>query len=126
VAAVDEKLNQLVAERRDKQHVVIDSHPVTKESYGFRVTPFTIDDLRKLSPTLIVVLLLSADQTRARITSDAQGRPVPTIFEADFHTHLQATVAFTYAFELGARIYYLDAGKPREQLVQQMRGLLDR
>lgn len=38
IEALDGKLLEWVAETRSRGHVVIDSHPVTKEHYGFRVT----------------------------------------------------------------------------------------
>ena len=41
VDAVDRWLIEEVRNRRSVEHIVIDSHAVTKESYGFRVTPFT-------------------------------------------------------------------------------------
>lgn len=43
VAAVDAKLRSFVGQQRTAQPIVIDSHPVTKESFGFRVTPFCND-----------------------------------------------------------------------------------
>src|SRR5262245_29385830 len=41
VLAVDEALVALVRERRTSSHIIIDSHAVTKEEFGFRVTPFS-------------------------------------------------------------------------------------
>lgn len=126
VADVDRRLTAFVRGRRGKRHVLIDSHAVTKEKYGFRVTPFTVGALRALAPTLVVVLVVPAKATRKRIAAKPQGRPMPSEFEADFHAYLQSAVAFTYAFELGCRIYYLDARRSKRQLVIQMRQLLER
>jgi adenylate kinase len=50
IAAVDQKLLSFVQERRGRINVIIDSHPVTKENYGFRVTTFSLDQLKALAP----------------------------------------------------------------------------
>jgi adenylate kinase len=126
VRAVDEKLARVIVESRGHRHVVIDSHAVTKEQYGFRVTAFTRVRLRDISPSLIVVLYVNGEETQRRISADSGGRPKPSIFEADFHTHLQATVAFTYAFELGCPIHYLDSTKTVDELVRRIAALLNR
>lgn len=126
VQAIDDKLTRVIAEARGRRHVVIDSHAVTKEDYGFRVTAFTRAHLKDISPTLIVVLYLDSEGTRRRIEANSGGRPMPSTFEADFHTHLQATVAFTYAFEVGCPIHYLDATKSAGELVRRIAALLNR
>src|SRR5438128_2135948 len=56
VVAVDEALINLAAELRDKSHLVIDSHAVTKEEYGYRVTAFSMSQLERLAPSRIFVL----------------------------------------------------------------------
>jgi len=54
VAAVDTQLIEYVNRRRQETHLIIDSHPVTKEQYGFRITTFSIEKLLALRPTMIV------------------------------------------------------------------------
>lgn len=45
VMAVDAKLIDEVNAKRGTHDILIDSHPVTKESFGFRVTPFTAEQV---------------------------------------------------------------------------------
>src|SRR4051794_15258897 len=40
VQALDELLISIIKENRTRKHIVIDTHAVTKEDYGFRVTAF--------------------------------------------------------------------------------------
>jgi adenylate kinase len=108
VQAVDQLLLQFVANARTRTHVVIDSHPVTKEGFGFRVTPYALDDFAKLAPTQIWVLYADPETTMARIGRDAQGRPAITAAEAALHTHLQASVATTYGMRVGRPIHLFD------------------
>src|SRR5262245_45273123 len=50
---LDAELIELVRTSRDQKSILIDSHPVTKESYGFRVTAFSVEKLKALNPDLV-------------------------------------------------------------------------
>ena len=103
VEALDSILLQCVAEQRLKTNFVIDTHAVTKESYGFRVTPFSLQRFGELRPTKIVVLYTSPAVALSRIGADPGGRPMITEFESGFHSGLQASVALSYGTSLGYR-----------------------
>jgi adenylate kinase len=120
VAAVDASLVKLVNEQRSSSHIVIDSHAVTKESYGFRVTPFNFAQLEAIRPTIIVVLYTEPSVVIERIARKSQGRPTPSPFEAAFHTELQGSVALIYGIHLGIPVYFLDSAKPTEDLVREL------
>jgi adenylate kinase len=120
VAVVDRHLIQFVRDERAANHVVIDSHAVTKESYGFRVTPYSLKDLATLSPTHIWVLYTEPHVALDRIARDAQGRPSITEEEARFHTSLQASVAVTYGIGLGIPVYFFDSNRPLDELTTEL------
>lgn len=117
VLEVDELLIQFVQDERARNDVIIDSHAVTKESYGFRITGFTVDKLEKLSPDVIVCLYADPETTAARISADAAGRPSPSLYEFAMHTSMQAGLASQYGTLLGKPVYLLDSTKPREELL---------
>jgi adenylate kinase len=119
VEAVDVELVQL-AHRFKNQNgfLVIDSHPVTIESFGFRVTPFTKEMLRQLAPDVITCLYADAHTLANRIQADAAGRPLPTKTELERHVDLQCNLASAYAFETGASLYYLDAARSEGELLE--------
>jgi adenylate kinase len=89
VRAVDQELLDFVATNRAIRPVIIDSHAVTKERYGYRVTPYSLFEFEKLGPTQIWVLYTAPDLAIQRISQNAQGRPQISEEEARFHTHLQ-------------------------------------
>lgn len=120
VAALDNELVATVRTEREHSHVIIDSHPVTKETYGFRVTPFSVKQVEALRPTLVFVLYAPSEVIIHRIKADSGGRPIPTMFDATFHTDLQASVALIYGVNLGIPVYFLDSDKPREELVAEV------
>lgn len=120
VAAVDRWLIDWVHETRDTSHIVIDSHPVTKERYGFRVTPYCLADFARLAPTKIWVMYCSPEVTLQRIGSAAAGRPSVTHEEARMHTHLQASVAVTYGSSVGIPVHFFDSDRDPAGLADEL------
>ena len=120
VAAVDARLLGLVQTERDNSHIIIDSHAVTKESYGFRVTPFSLNTLAQIQPTRLFCLYAPSSVAIDRILSNNQGRPTPSEFEADFHTYAQANVALIYGIHLGIPIYFIDAEQPTDVIASKI------
>ena len=74
VQATDELLVREVATARQSHHVIVDSHPVTREAYGFRVTAFTVEQLQALDPDAIVCTYTPTEELERRIHADPQGR----------------------------------------------------
>jgi adenylate kinase len=126
VAAVDQRLIEYVEQNRQRSHIVIDSHAVTKESYGYRVTAYALDQFARLSPTQVWVLYTAPETALSRIKSEAQGRPTISIEEARFHTHLQATVAIAYGMRMGIPVYFYDADREEETLAAELASRLSR
>jgi adenylate kinase len=124
VAEVDRALLAFVDENRLDRHVLIDSHPVTKESYGYRITPFSLEQFAQLRPDEIWVLYANPEETRRRIESDPGGRPLVTEEEARTHTMLQASVAATYGMAIRCPVYMFDTAVPRGELVARLAGRL--
>jgi len=119
VGLVDKELVQIASRfRQTDGYLVIDSHPVTIESFGFRVTPFSKALLQNLAPDVIVCLYADATTLASRITATPEGRPLPPANELDRHVGLQCEIASLYAFETGASLYYLDASKPRFEVLE--------
>jgi adenylate kinase len=119
VAEVDERLIAEIALKRQDRHVVIDSHPVTKEEFGFRITPFTPDQLKKLNPDIVVCAFADPQVLADRIRRHPAGRPLPSDFEIALHVQLQGSLAVQYGFLLGCACYLLDTGAPLETVKQR-------
>ncbi len=112
VAEVDRHLIDFVAGARVRAPVLIDSHAVTREAYGFRAIPYSLRDFERLSPTHIWVLYTPPEVAVERISSLPDGRRSVTEWEAGFHTALQASVAATYAMHLGVPLHVIDGTAP--------------
>ncbi len=121
VEAVDPILLKRVEELRSTTIFGIDTHAVTKESYGFRVTPSSLKRFGDLRPTKIVVLYASHEVTIARIGAAPGGRPMITPFESGFHSALQASVAISYGTSLGIPVYFLDGDREIAELQERVK-----
>ena len=124
VRQVDRQLIEWVQSNRSSSHLLVDTHAVTKEDFGFRATPFSLDEIRALSPTKIFVLYVPPEVTLERIARDPAGRSTVTHFEAGFHAGLQAAVAITYAAAVGIPAYFVDSSVDIDSVVEQLVGRL--
>lgn len=120
IEIVDNQLVDFVADNVNRSHIVIDSHAVTKEKYGFRITPFSLEKLRRICPTLIFALYTPPSVVVNRILKNNQGRPAVSEFEAAFHCELQSAVAITYGISLGLPVYFLDSDRPSDKLADEI------
>ena len=118
VQRLDDELLEFVARERTRANVIIDSHAVTKEAWGFRVVPFSLARFAQLAPDEIWMLFTGPATAVSRIEEDPGGRPVVSEEEARMHTHLQASVAATYAMSLGVPLYLFDSSGPQGELVR--------
>ena len=126
IQAVDKLLLAFVADARGKAHVVIDSHAVTRERYGFRVTPYSLEDFALLSPDAICVLFTPPEVAVERIDRSPAGRPRVTLWESGFHTGLQASVAATYGMSVGIPIYLIDSSPPIDDVATEVARLFNK
>jgi adenylate kinase len=121
IKALDDSLLRFVEENRGRRPVIIDSHPVTSEEYGYRITAFSLAQIQRLAPDEIWVFVANPSETRRRIENDAGGRPLVSDEEARLHTALQASVAATYGILSGTVVYLFDTAVSRETLIAQLR-----
>ena len=120
IDALDEHLIRFVNANRSSSHLIIDSHPVTKEEYGFRVTAFSVERFRQLAPDEIWMFYTTPRITVDRIKKDPAGRPTVDLEQARMHTSLQATVALNYGVATGAPVYFFDTGGRQDDLVARL------
>lgn len=116
IAAVDRMLIDWTSATRSSSHIVIDSHPVTKEHHGFRVTPYSLADFSRLQPTQIWMLYTRPEVAVERIRRDPGGRPLISEEEARMHTQLQASVAITYGMSVGVPVHLFDSERDPGEL----------
>lgn len=104
---VDEELVQIVDKTKQLRPVIIDSHPVTIEQFGFRITPFTTEILKRLAPDCICMLTAPSSEIRRRILCNPDNRLIPSEEQIETHFLLQSQVVVNYGMTLGVPIYLL-------------------
>ena len=124
VDEVDDRLLGFVAEARVGGHVLIDSHPVTREHHGFRITAFSHERFRVLAPDEIWCFYTAPEVAVARIRADPRGRPEVDVETARMHTMLQCSVAATYGIVAGCPVYLFDTDRDQSGLVAELRARL--
>lgn len=124
IEATDEALQRFVAANQGRRHVVIDSHAVTKERYGFRAAPFTSERLAGAGLSRIVVLHCEPDVLLNRIRANPDGRPELSLWEASKYIALQEALAIAYATICGISIHFLDCSQAPQQVRSNFLGLV--
>lgn len=108
VKSVDAELIDSVQQLRKLTNVIIDSHAVTRETYGYRVTHYSDTELRHLAFDLVIITYCEPDELVRRHTHDPRGRPPISAFEAQHQMGLQESVGLHYAIVSGCRAYLLN------------------
>jgi adenylate kinase len=108
VRTVDEWLIGQLPQWRTTANLLIDSHPVTKEDFGFRVTPFSLEQIRQIQFDVILVLVGEPEQLAQRVALEPLGRPAVNAFQSGFQVYLQSAIAALYAVTCGRPCFALD------------------
>jgi adenylate kinase len=109
VKNLDERLITEVSELRHRSDVLIDSHAVTRESFGFRAIPFSLRQLGRLSLDGVLALRCDPETAVSRIAVNSEGRRGVTAELAREHQLLQQAVGMSYGIACGCPVYVLDS-----------------
>ncbi|MFN8053513.1 MAG: ATP-binding protein [Acidimicrobiales bacterium] len=120
VSAVDLILVERIDAARHRGSALIDSHAVTAEPYGLRVTPYGTNELVRLGLTGIVCLVADLGVIEERRAAQDVGRVEQSRSDIDRHQRAQEAVAVAYACGLGVPLYLVDASGNIEDVVQQL------
>jgi adenylate kinase len=114
------KLNEL----REHTNVIIDSHAIAKDSYGFRASPDSIASLTKFDLSAIFVLHAKYDEIRRRLESQNEGRRHVSAEEISTHERLQDSVAISYGVATGTPVFFVNA-QDVEQVAADLIAIMD-
>jgi adenylate kinase len=93
---------------RRQANVIIDSHAVTKERYGYRITPYSAGHLKKLQLDAVICLHCDPAVLAKRIRANPAGRLSVSPEEARHHQFLQEAVASVYGIVCGCPVFIID------------------
>lgn len=125
VVAIDNYLLEAVDKIRIKRNVLIDSHAVTRERFGFRITASDESFLKKVRLDAVIVLRCPAEERIRRISSNPAGRLDVSQDEADIHQTLQEIVAITYGILSPCPVFIIDSKEEPAGLVRKTTEIFD-
>lgn len=120
VLSADKEVQRIIAAASKEMTLIVDSHAVTRERYGFRAVPYGLAQWRELPFSHVVCLWAEREVVRARIKEKPEGRPTLTDEEFDMHAQLQSSLAITYAHTGGLPIAFVNSGAPLESVVSDV------
>jgi adenylate kinase len=107
-------------------NVIIDSHAVTHETYGVRITAFNRNTLERMNLSAVVVLYCPPKELLRRIKQQSGGRQINTITQADRIQQLQVSLAQMYGILCGCPVFVVDSSIRSEELMDIVMRILQK
>ena len=108
VVATDDMVVGEVSRLRSASHIIIDSHALTREAYGFRAVPFSLAHLRDLRLDAVVFLRCDPEALINRVEADPGGRRNLTVELAREIQLLQESLSLVYAVACACPFHAID------------------
>jgi adenylate kinase len=106
--------------------LLVDSHAVSQDRFGYVVTPDGPDYFSRLRYEAVVQLFASPPTVLARSLPSTSGRQARTERDLDVHFVLQSAVSVNYAVASGCPLLLVDAEPLADVLAATVNRLLDR
>ena len=122
VRQVDERAIAVAEEHRDTKNIVIDTHALTSEAFGFRLTPMSIEQISRLAPDIVVCVTASPAVVGKRILAASLGRPNLNEDQLRQQANLQQSLVVAYSVICGVPAYFIE-NNDEDQLVANVEQL---
>ena len=119
VATTDEWVIGEVTRIRATHNILIDSHALTREGYGFRAIPFSRKQLELLGLDAVISLRADPDELIGRTKADPGGRRELTVEMAREIQTLQESLCLTYSVLSGCPTFIIDTTRASPDEVTQ-------
>ena len=117
ILELDESVLEIINESSSK-HVILESHAITMEAFGYRATPFSMEQVLLLKPDIIIVLYADPEIIQKRIKQSPQGRKISTANDIDYSQQLQSALALQYGLLVGAKMLFINAAEDIDTIVK--------
>jgi adenylate kinase len=108
VSKIDERAISRANELRASKNFILDTHALTSEAYGFRLTAMSLDQIRRLAPDFIVCVTAFPSTILSRLKSAPMGRPMLNEDQLRQQAHLQQSLVVTYSTACNVPAYFLE------------------
>lgn len=120
INVVDDIIIRKMCEISQTSHVILDSHPVTTEDYGFRVTPFKRDFVQRADFDILVCLFASPMTIIGRYQKTLSDRKLISMQEVETSMYLQNSIAVSYGMLLDKPVYFYNTDTDINFLVESL------
>jgi adenylate kinase len=125
VHSTDDAVVAEITRLRSRSDIIIDSHALTRELFGFRAIPFSGQHLRQLDLSCILIIRCDPDILVARTNKAPEGRRSLTVELAREIQILQAALGLSYASTCGCPLFMIDSTSLSEdQVLEAAVGIL--
>jgi adenylate kinase len=108
VVSTDEWVIAEIAKLRIVSDIIIDSHALTREEYGFRAIPYSSSQLEALKFDAVFALRCDPEVLNARVAADRGGRRELSVELAREIQTLQESLCLHYAVACGCTAFVID------------------
>jgi adenylate kinase len=128
VLDTDEWVIAEITQLRTTSDVIIDSHALTREEYGFRAIPYSKHQLEAINFDAVLALRCDPEVLIARVASDRGGRRELSVELAREIQTLQEALCLHYAVACGCPAFVIDTterttAEVKEAALQILRGI---
>jgi adenylate kinase len=111
VLDTDEWVIAEITQLRTASDVIIDSHALTREEYGFRAIPYSTRQLEAINFDAVIALRCDPEVLIARVAGDRGGRRELSVELAREIQILQEALCLHYAVACGCTAFVIDTTK---------------
>ena len=109
IAKIDSLILSIVNNNKEKHDIIIESHGVTKEKYGFRVTPYrSFKKLNNLGVDTVVYISSDTRSILKRMRSSSNGRKRVSQIQIQQNLRLQENLALAYSVLTGSTFFVIE------------------
>jgi adenylate kinase len=120
VVSTDEWVIAEIAKLRIANDIIIDSHALTREEYGFRAIPYSTRQLEALKFDAILTLRCDPDVLIARVAADRGGRRELSVELAREIQTLQEALCLHYAVACACPAFIIDTSLRTQAEVREV------
>ena len=125
IEIVDQEILQLVKRFEKEKHIIIDSHAVTFEEYGIRVTPFSNKIIKLFDFDMYIALYTDVDIIYKRIVENPEGRKIVSQADIQNAINVQSALLLNYCSISDKPAYFLNTKLEMEYLVEWLSAKLN-
>jgi adenylate kinase len=119
ITEIDMLILQQLRKMAPTQNVIIESHAVNKDNYGFKINPFNTKMLSLISPDLLLMLYTSnPEDVYKRLLENDSGQEWKSPDDVYYCQMFQSMLALQYSILQGKELRFLDVSNGIDRIAE--------